>query len=298
MKTEKMENAEPIAESELIINPDGGIYHLHLKPHELAETVITVGDPNRVESVSRFFDTIQHKVQHREFVTHTGYLNNKRLSVISTGIGTDNIDIVFNELDALANIDFATRKAKTELTALNIIRVGTSGSVQEDIEVDTILISEAAIGMDGLLNYYSYENTIQETVYLEAFNSYIKPWLKNSSPYIASAGETLLQKFESHYPKGTTITANGFYAPQGRMLRLQQEFPGFIEAINKFRHKHFRITNLEMETAGIYGLGKLMGHQCLSVNAILANRARHKFSSDPAGVVGKMIEEVLEIATS
>ncbi|HLP51282.1 MAG TPA: nucleoside phosphorylase [Chitinophagales bacterium] len=293
-----MNNSGPIAESELIINPDGGIYHLHLKPHELAETIITVGDPNRVESVSRFFDTIQHKVQHREFVTHTGYLNNKRLSVISTGIGTDNIDIVFNELDALVNIDFATRTAKSELTALNIIRVGTSGSVQEDIEVDTILISEAAIGMDGLLNYYSYENTIQETVYLEAFTNYIKPWLKNSTPYIASAGDTLLQKFESHYAKGTTITANGFYAPQGRMLRLKQEYPGFIEAINKFRHKHFRITNLEMETAGIYGLGKLMGHQCLSVNAILANRARHKFSSDPNRVVTKMIEEVLEIATS
>ncbi len=289
---------ERIHESELIINSDGSVYHLHLKPHEIADTIITVGDPDRVESVSRHFDTIQHKVKHREFVTHTGYLNNKRLSVISTGIGTDNIDIVFNELDALVNIDFATRTIKEELTPLDIIRVGTSGSVNEEINVDTILISETGIGMDGLMNFYTYENTIHETIYLEAFTCYINNYFKGTKPYIASAGEHLLLKFESRYPKGTTITANGFYAPQGRRLRLQQEFPDIIEVINKFRHKHFRITNLEMETAGIYGLGKLMGHNCLSVNAILANRIHHKFSSEPAKVVGKMIEEVLEIVTS
>ncbi len=289
---------ERIPESELIINPDGSIYHLHLKPSEIADTIITVGDPDRVESVSKHFDTIQHKVHHREFVTHTGYLNNKRISVISTGIGTDNIDIVFNELDALVNIDFATRTIKDELTALDIIRVGTSGSVNEDIDVDTILISETGIGMDGLLNFYSYENTIQETVYLEAFAAYLKMYFKDAKPYIASAGENLLRKFESNYKKGTTITANGFYAPQGRRLRLQQEFPNFIEVINKFRHKHFRITNLEMETAGIYGLGKLLGHNCLSVNAILANRIHHGFSNYPDKIINKMIEEVLEIATA
>jgi uridine phosphorylase len=289
---------QPIAASELIINPDGGAYHLHLKPHELAETIITVGDPDRVATVSKYFDTIQLKVQHREFVTHTGYLNNKRLSVISTGIGTDNIDIVFNELDALANIDFKTRMVKDELTSLDIIRVGTSGSVNEDIDIDTILISEIGIGMDGLLNFYTHENTIQETVYLEAFANYIKPYFKQATPYIASGSEKLIQKFEVHYPKGTTITANGFYAPQGRRLRMQQEFPNFIEVINKFRHKHFRITNLEMETGGIYGLGKLLGHNCLSVNAILANRINQTFSADPAKVVQKMIEETLEIVTA
>lgn len=293
-----MDEKQPIPESELIINPDGSIYHLHLKPHEIADTIITVGDPDRVESVSRHFDTIQHKVQHREFVTHTGYLNNKRLSVISTGIGTDNIDIVFNELDALVNIDFATRKVKDGLTQLDIIRVGTSGSVQADIEVDTVLISEAAIGMDGLLNFYTYENTIQETVYLEAFRSHIRPYIKNATPYIASAGQNLLQKFEKQYTKGTTITANGFYAPQGRALRLGLEFPDFIKHISAFRHKHFRITNLEMETAGIYGLGKLLGHNCLSVNAILANRVHHRFSANPSAIVGKMIEDVLEITTA
>lgn len=292
-----MEEKKRIPESELIINPDGSIYHLQVKPHELADTIITVGDPHRVESVSRYFDSIQHKCEHREFVTHTGFLNNKRISVISTGIGTDNIDIVFNELDALVNIDFATRTIKDELTQLDIIRVGTSGSVQEDLDVDTILISEAALGMDGLLNFYSHENTIQETVYLEAFKSHIRPYIKNASPYITSAGQSLLQKFESHYPKGTTITANGFYAPQGRALRLNREFPGFIEHISAFRHKHFRITNLEMETAGIYGLGGLLGHNCLSVNAILANRVKHKFSDNPTAIVTKMIEETLELIT-
>lgn len=289
---------ERIGESELIINADGSIYHLQLKPHELAETVITVGDPDRVATVSKYFDSIQHKVQHREFVTHTGYLNNKRLSVISTGIGTDNIDIVFNELDALVNIDFSTRRVKQDLTSLDIIRVGTSGSVSEEIDIDTVLISETGIGMDGLLNFYVHENSIQETVYLEAFTNYIKPHIKQATPYIAGGGEKLIQKFESVYPKGTTITANGFYAPQGRRLRLQPEFTNFVELINKFRHKHFRITNLEMETAGIYGLGKLLGHQCLSVNAILANRINQTFSADPGKIVEKMIEQTLELITT
>lgn len=289
---------ERIAESELVINPDGGIYHLHLKPHEIADTVITVGDPDRVAAVSKHFDSIQHKVQHREFITHTGYLNNKRISVIGTGIGTDNIDIVLNEIDALVNIDFATRTVKDSLTQLDIIRVGTSGSVNEEINVDTILVSENGIGMDGLMSFYTFENTIQETVYIEAFASHIKTHFSNVKPYIASAGESLLNKFEPHYPKGTTLTACGFYAPQGRQLRLQREFPNFIEVINSFRHKHFRITNLEMETSAIYGMGKLMGHNCLSVNAILANRIHHQFSSNPDKIVGKMIEEVLEIITS
>lgn len=287
---------ERIHESELIINSDGSIYHLHLKPHQIADTIITVGDPHRVADVSKHFDTIQHQVEHREFVTHTGYLNNKHLTVISTGIGTDNIDIVLNELDALMNIDFATRQVKEVQTPLNIIRVGTSGSVTEEVAVDSILISEIAIGMDGLLNFYTHENSIQETVYLEAFSAFMKPHLKDVKPYISSASEKLLSKFDG-YSKGSTITACGFYAPQGRRLRLQPEFSAFIELLNKFRHKHFRVTNLEMETAGIYALGKLLGHNCLSVNAILANRISHQFSSSPALVVNRMIEEVLEKIT-
>lgn len=289
---------ESIQASELIINPDGSIYHLNLKPHEIAETIITVGDPDRVAEVSKHFDTIQHKVQHREFVTHTGYLNNKRISVISTGIGTDNIDIVLNELDALFNIDFESRNIKEELTSLNIVRVGTSGSVAEDVDIDSILISEFAIGMDGLLNFYTHENSIQETVYLEAFSNYIRPMLKDVTPYIATASPALLAKFDNKYKLGTTVTACGFYAPQGRSLRLKQEFGALVLALNRFRHKHFRITNLEMETAAIYGMGKLLGHNCLSVNAILANRITQKFSANPSRIVSKMIEEVLEVVTA
>ena len=287
-----------IAESELVINPDGSIYHLHLKPHEIADTIITVGDPGRVEDVSRYFDNVQHKVQYREFITHTGYLNNKRLTVVSTGIGTDNIDIVMNELDALANIDFTTRQVKNELTSLNIIRLGTSGSVNEEIDIDTLLLSEVAIGMDGLLHFYEPENSIWETVYIEAFSSYIKPYISNIKPYIASGSEALLNKFENRYPKGTTLTACGFYGPQGRILRAKPEFQKFTETISAFRHKHFRISNLEMETAGIYGMGKLLGHNCLSVNAILANRIHQTFSAEPKKVITKMIEETLELITS
>lgn len=286
---------ERIDESELVLNERGAIYHLDLLPHEIAETIITVGDPNRVTEVSKHFDSIQYRASHREFVTHTGMLNNKRLTVMSTGMGAGCIDIFMNELDALVNIDFATRQPKSVLSSLQIIRLGTSGSVSEEVEIDSILISETAIGMDGLLDFYAHQNSIQETVYLEAFSSYIKPKFSEVRPYIASAAVELLKKFEARYSKGTTLTAIGFYGPQGRRLRLQPEFSDFIETIHQFRHKHFRITNLEMETASIYGLGKLLGHQCLSVNAILANRINHTFSTNPKKIITKMIEESLEI---
>lgn len=287
-----------IPESELIINPDGSIYHIQLQPHQVADTIITVGDPDRVAQVSKHFDAIQHKVQHREFVTHTGVLNNKRLTVISTGIGTDNIDIVLNELDALVNIDFNTRTVKDALTSLQIIRLGTSGAVSEDVPMDSIIMSEVAIGMDGLMNFYSLENSIWETVYLEAFISHIKPFFKEVRPYIASADVALIERFEKNFAKGTTVTACGFYGPQGRSLRTSNEFPNLIEILHQFRHKHFRITNLEMESAAIYGLGKMLGHQCLSVNAILANRITQAFSTNPKKVVEKMIEDALEIITT
>lgn len=293
-----MHSSESIPDSELIINPDGSIYHLNLRPEDVADTVITVGDPDRVEAVSKHFDNVQVKARHREFVTHTGYLNNKRITVVSTGIGTDNIDIVFNELDALVNIDFATRTIKEAKTSLDIIRVGTSGSVSADLQIDSTLITETAIGMDGLMHFYEFENSIQETVYLEAFANHIKPYFKEVAPYIATGSEKLINKFEAYYPKGTTITACGFYAPQGRVLRGTRTFPNFIEAVNTFRHKHFRITNLEMETAGIYGLGKLLGHNCLSINAILANRIDNTFSADPKKIVNQTIEKVLEIITT
>jgi len=287
-----------IPEAELIINPNGGIYHLHLQPHQIADTIITVGDPGRVPEVSKHFDSVQHKVLHREFLTHTGYLNNKRLTVISTGIGTDNIDIVMNELDALVNIDFETRTVRDALTSLQLVRLGTSGAVSSEVPMDSILISEVAIGMDGLMNFYELQNSIWETVYLEAFISHIKPYFKEIKPYIASADPALVEKFEKRYLKGTTVTASGFYGPQGRTLRAKNEFKNFAEVINQFRHKHFRISNLEMETAGIYGFGKILGHQCLSINAILADRVNQKFSSNPQKIIDKMIEESLEVITT
>jgi uridine phosphorylase len=293
-----MADKRRIPDSELIINSDGSIYHLHLQPHQVADTIITVGDPGRVPEVSKHFDSIQHKVLYREFLTHTGYLNNKRLTVISTGIGTDNIDIVMNELDALVNIDFASRTVKDVLTSLQLMRMGTSGAVSEEVPMDSILLSEVAIGMDGLLYFYEFENSIWETVYLEAFISHIKPYFKEIKPYIASADPLLLEKFEKKYPKGTTVTASGFYGPQGRTLRAKNEFKDFAQVINQFRHKHFRIANLEMETAAIYGFGKILGHQCLSINAILADRVNQKFSSNPQKVIEKMIEESLEIITT
>ena len=287
-----------IQDSELILNSDGSIYHLQLKPDEVAETIITVGDPERVAHVSKHFDSIQHKVQHREFITHTGYLNNKRLTVLSTGMGTDNIDIALTELDALVNIDFTKRIPKQNLTSLNIIRLGTSGSVNAEVDIDTILISEFAIGLDGLLNYYKVENSIEEIMYLEAFSNYLKQYFNSVKPYITSASNSLLKKFETKYPKGTTLTACGFFAPQGRKVRLESEFPDFIKVIQNFHYQNFRISNLEMETAGIYGLGKLLGHNCLSVNAIIANRINQTFSINPQMIVDKMIGEALEIITT
>lgn len=286
-----------ISEAELIIHPDGSIYHLHLTPEQLADTVITVGDPKRVEEVSKHFDRIEHRVTYREFITHTGWLNNKRLTVLSTGMGTDNIDIVMNELDALANIDFKERRAKADIKSLEIIRLGTSGSVCEEVENDDILISEIAIGLEGLLHYYRKEETIQETVYREAFAAHMKPHFAHIAPYIATADESLVKRFEPYFKKGTTVTAGGFYAPQGRKLRTENTFADFVQVINSFRHKHFRITNLEMETAGIYGMGQVLGHKCLSVNAILANRIHGTFSTGLKNAVGRMIEKSLEIIT-
>jgi len=291
-------NSNYIPESELIINPDGSIYHLQLQPEQLADIVITVGDPDRVGEVSKYFDRIEFKIHHRELVTHTGYLNNKRLSVVSTGMGTDNIDIVLTELDALANIDFATRTPKLELTSLQIVRLGTSGCVSKELENDEIIITETAIGLDTLMHYYPIEQSIQETVYLAAFANYMRPHFPLLQPYIATADEGLLEKFSAVYKRGTTVTAPGFYAPQGRQLRAKTDTQNLISLIQNFRHKHFRITNFEMETLGIYGLGKALGHRCLSVNALVANRVTQKFSTQPEKTIQRMIEQSLELITT
>lgn len=278
--------------SELILNADGSIYHLNLLPEDLAGTVITVGDPDRVAKVSKYFDRIELKKGKREFITHTGYLGNKRLTVISTGIGTDNIDIVLNELDALANIDFANRTVKPTLSSLHIVRIGTSGAVQQDVEMGTILASAYGVGLDALMNYYQGSYDGEEQALQVELAKYFSAL--NLNPYVAKAGAGLLDRIAFDLPKGVTLTAPGFYAPQGRTVRSTNTIPNFIDLINSFQYKGQRFTNLEMETAGIYALANMFGHQALSINAILASRVDGRFSSAPEEVVDKAIQIVLE----
>jgi uridine phosphorylase len=284
----------PIPESELILNADGSIYHLNLLPEMLADTIIIVGDPDRVTEVSKYFDTIEFKVAKREFVTHTGYLNNKRLTVLSTGIGTDNIDIVFNELDACVNIDFQTRMPRSIKKSLEIIRIGTAGSLQKDLEVDQVVISSHGIGLDNLANYYFLENEVEEIYLLEKFKKEVLTSVEAAVPYIAKGATSLMQKIDNGYQRGITLTCPGFYAPQGRQLRLAPRFPNLIQKASAFRYEENRITNFEMETSGIYALGSLLGHQCVSVSAIMANRIEHQFSKQPKKVIDKLIVELLE----
>jgi len=282
-----------IAKSDLIINPDGSIYHLNLLPGDIADHVITVGDPDRVGEVSKYFDKIELKKGKREFITHTGYVGKKRITVLSTGIGTDNIDIVFNELDALVNIDFETREVKKHLTSLNVIRVGTSGTVQPDIPMGTILASSYGLGMDALMNYYYHELTGDERSLMDDLKAHFGH-LKNINPYLTAANDNLLNTIGKNMHHGITITAPGFYAPQGRIVRAKNAIPDFINLINSFSSNQYRITNLEMETAGIYALAKVLGHKALSVNAILASRVKFEFSSNPDKIVADAIKMVLE----
>jgi len=284
-----------IAESELIINQRGAIYHLDTRPDELADTIITVGDPERVAVVSKYFDSIEFKNHHREFVTHTGYLAGKRLSVVSTGIGTDNIDIVLNELDALVNIDFDTRSIRPQLTQLNIIRIGTSGSLQKDIPVDSCVASTHGLGIDNLLNFYRSEHNTEDQQLLQAFITQTQ--LNNSfaQPYISGAGSALLRHFVNGFHHGITVTCPGFYGPQGRVLRLGLSNPQLVDNLTTFSFGHHRISNFEMETAGIYGLGKLLGHHCLSLSAIVANRVEKQFSANAAKAMEDLIKTTLEI---
>lgn len=282
-----------ISESDLIINPDGSIYHLNILPEDIAENVITVGDPDRVGEVSKHFDRIELKKGKREFITHTGYVGKKRVSVISTGIGTDNIDIVFNEFDALVNINFESRTVNSELKSLNIIRIGTSGAVQPDIPIGTILASSYGLGLDALMSYYFQDLSANE---IELLNE-IKPHfsqLVGINPYLTAASDDLLNTIGKDMPKGITVTAPGFYAPQGRMVRAKNSVPNFVGLINSFRSNQHRITNLEMETAGIYALAKVLGHKALSVNAILASRVKFEFSNNPNKIVDQAIKMVLE----
>jgi uridine phosphorylase len=291
--------AERIAESEMILNERGAIYHINLRPEELAPTVITVGDPGRVPEVSKHFDKVELSRSHREFVTHTGTIGSRRISVVSTGIGPDNIDIVMNELDALVNIDFSTRQIKTQLTSLNIIRMGTCGGLQPDIPTDGLIASSHGLGLDNLLHYYPLSQTEEEQRLIEAFRTHSGLKDQPIIPYLVSGNENLLQGFISQgYFHGITVTCPGFYAPQGRMLRIPISFRDLPEKMSSFQEGGHRITNFEMETSAIYGLGRLMGHQCLSINTMVANRITRQFSSDNKRAIENMITRSLDILTS
>lgn len=279
----------PIKASELILNTDGSVYHLNLKPEHIANTVIFVGDQDRVTKVSQHFDSIEFKVQKREFKTHTGFYKGKRLSVISTGIGSDNIDIVLNELDALKNIDFKTRQVKNQIKRLKIIRIGTSGALQPNIPVDSFLLSSHALDLNGMLHAYQIDNICNSDIE-QAFIKQTNWNTKKSRPIAINASMTLEKKIESAKTyKGLTATAGGFYGPQGRVLRLPLQDPKLNSKINAFNYEGITISNFEMETSAIYGLSKLLGHNAISINAIIANRASGTFSKNPTKVIEDLI---------
>ncbi|WKK66729.1 nucleoside phosphorylase [Lutimonas zeaxanthinifaciens] len=283
-----------IGPSELILNPDGSIYHINLKPEHIAPNIIFVGDQNRVEKVSKHFDHIEFSTQKREFKSVVGSLNNKRFTVISTGIGPDNIDIVLNEIDALVNIDLENRTVKPDLTSLNIVRMGTSGSFQNDIPVDSIVLGKYGLGFDGVLHSYNTSNLF-ETELENAFIEHTSYSEFKSRPYIVKNSGALEKTLDSEEVfAGITATAIGFYGPQGRVLRLGVQDKNLNEKIQSFNFKNLRVTNLEMETSVIYGLSKLLGHKAVSMNAIIANRANLTFSKDPYKAVEKMIKYSLQ----
>lgn len=282
-----------IKSSELILNPDGSVYHLNLRPENIAHDIIFVGDQNRVEKITQFFDSIEFSTQKREFKTQTGTYKGKKITVMSTGIGPDNIDITMNELDALVNIDLETRKPKENLTSLNIVRIGTSGSLQEDIPVDGFVMGEFGLGLDNMLRSYLID-AISETDMEEAFIKHTNWDMRKGKPYIIGCSEILKNKFDSNQiHKGITGTAGGFYGPQGRVLRLGIQDPELNSKMDSFTFGETRMANLEMETSAIYGLGKLLGHNCLSLNAIIANRANGTFSDDPYKAVDALIQYTL-----
>jgi uridine phosphorylase len=284
-----------IGASELIINDRGAVYHLNVRPEELADTIITVGDPERVATVSKYFDRIEHKCEHREFITHTGYVGNKRISVLSTGIGPDNIDIALNEVDALVNIDFETRTIKEQKKSVSVIRMGTCGSLQGEVGVDQLVAGTHGLGIDNLLHFYKAENNAEEQAILAAFEQHTQITNFKIQPYIATASAGLIKHFTDGYSHGITVTCPGFYGPQGRILRLPLNMPNLVDQMTSFRYGNHHIANFEMETSAIYGLCNLLGHQCLSINVIVANRVKKEFSKDSAKAVDHMIQKTLGI---
>lgn len=285
---------EKIKSSELIINSDGSVFHLHLKPEHLADTIILVGDPGRVELVASYFDSVECTISNREFVTKTGSYNGKRFSVLSTGIGTDNIDIVVNELDALVNIDLETRTPKKEHKTLHLVRIGTSGALQGNILVDSFLLSNKSIGFDGMLNFYANRDSVSELDFEEAFKKFVNWDKKLASPYVVSASKKLINILDgSDMTRGVTISANGFYGPQGRVLRLQTLDPDLNDKIEKFEYKGEKITNYEMESSAIFGLSAMLGHESVAVCAIIANRINKDASKDYQPTIKRLIKTVL-----
>ncbi len=286
---------QAIGASELIINDRGAVYHLNVRPEEIADTIITVGDPERVSEVSKYFDRVEHVCAHREFITHTGYIGNKRLSVLSTGIGPDNIDIALNEVDALVNIDFATRTIKEHKKSVSIVRMGTCGSLQGEVGVDQLVAGTHGLGIDNLLHFYNLTNNDEEKAILSAFEQHTQITSHFVQPYLASASAGLLKHFTEGYTHGITVTCPGFYGPQGRILRLPLKMPNLVDQMTSFRYGNHHIANFEMETSAIYGLCNLLGHQCLSVNVIIANRVKKEYSKDMGAAVDNMIQKTLGI---
>jgi uridine phosphorylase len=279
--------------TDLIINPDGSTYHLHIRPDQLPYRIIMVGDPERVPFVSKYFDKIDFKIHKREFVSHIGQFRNQSIGVISSGIGADNVEIVMNELDALANIDFKTRFAKDQKISLELIRIGTSGSIQEDIPVDSFLVSKAAIGFDNLAQFYGFEST--NMLANDALSLWCQQINYTLPVYGAKASEKLIKQFSSISQHGYTLTAPGFYAPQGRTVRMKSLLPDFLKDVSKTKFESEIITNIEMETAAYYAFSASLGHEMISLNAILANRLTHEFSKNPEGQIKQLIELTLDL---
>jgi uridine phosphorylase len=286
---------QAIGASELIINDRGAIYHLNVRPEEIADTIITVGDPERVAEVSKYFDRVEHTLAHREFITHTGYIGQKRISVLSTGIGPDNIDIALNEIDALANINFDTRTINDQKKSVSIIRMGTCGSLQGEVGVNELVAGTHGLGIDNVLHFYEKENNEEEKAILAAFDEHTKISAHKIQPYIATASAGLLKHFTEGYSHGITVTCPGFYGPQGRILRLPLKMPNLVDQMTSFKFGQHRIANFEMETSAIYGLCNLLGHQCLSINVIIANRVKKEYSKDMGKAVDHMIQKSLDI---
>ena len=287
-----------IAESELVLNPDGSIYHLNLLPEDIAGNIITVGDPARVAMVSKYFDEVEVRKEKREFVTHTGRIGKKRLTVISTGIGPDNIDIAINELDALANIDFGSRKPKEALTSFNIVRIGTSGSLRADVPVDSFVAGAYGLGLDNLIRFYHYKPNLGEAALEDELKAFME-YAGKIPFYACEASPVLLEALARDKFQGITLTSPGFYAPQGRVLRASARFDArFFQSLAEFTFQGYPITNFEMETSAIYGLSRLLGHNALSTNAIIANRPAGAFSKDPYKAVEALIQDVLSLISS